>query len=47
MTEEGMQIFEAGAYCTGHGMPGETRGQIKIPGTRPAVFLQQDWHSVM
>ena len=36
MTEEGMQIFEAGAIVLAMGCRERTRGQIKIPGTRPA-----------
>ena len=36
MTEKGMQIFEAGAIVLAMGCRERTRGQIKIPGTRPA-----------
>lgn len=36
MTEEGMQIFEAGSIVLAMGCRERTRGQIKIPGTRPA-----------
>lgn len=36
MTEEGMKIFEAGAIVLAMGCRERTRGQIKIPGTRPA-----------
>lgn len=36
MTEAGMQIFEAGAIVLAMGCRERTRGQIKIPGTRPA-----------
>lgn len=36
MTEEGMKIFEAGAVVLAMGCRERTRGQIKIPGTRPA-----------
>lgn len=36
MTGEGMQIFEAGAIVLAMGCRERTRGQIKIPGTRPA-----------
>lgn len=36
MTEKGMQIFEAGAIVLTMGCRERTRGQIKIPGTRPA-----------
>ncbi len=36
MTEHGMMVFEAGAVVLAMGCRERTRGQIKIPGTRPA-----------
>lgn len=36
MTEKGMQVFEAGSIVLAMGCRERTRGQIKIPGTRPA-----------
>lgn len=36
MTEDEMQVFEAGAIVLAMGCRERTRGQIKIPGTRPA-----------